>query len=228
MDRYCLLPMLLSSLPQYGLDNLICYSFISCFLSSSSPLSASWYSGVSFSPPACLWWDWPVPYRRFCWVKWDGRWYYSGYMWSDWLRQSYFNRYFPFPQDFHPKSTVYFLWSILYGWPDHAHTVSEDALSTSLRNKGGGTLLLIVEDNMDLMEYLVSVLKPDYKIITAKTGDRGVDNATRSVPDTSRPSGSNGQNIYWKTRSYMFQKWPTALDSKIFHISEGPLHRNSR
>ena len=65
MDRYCLLPMLLSSLPQYGLDNLICYSFISCFLSSSSPLSTSCYSGVSFSPPACLWWGWPHAISSF-------------------------------------------------------------------------------------------------------------------------------------------------------------------
>jgi YesN/AraC family two-component response regulator len=44
-------------------------------------------------------------------------------------------------------------------------------------------LLLIVEDNLELQEYLVSILEPKYKILRAADGEEGLRLAQESTPD---------------------------------------------
>lgn len=66
---------------------------------------------------------------------------------------------------------------------DHAHSLNKAAMSTSLTNTGKEPLLLIVEDNMDLMDYLMSVLESDYRILTARNGEEGLEHAILSIPD---------------------------------------------
>jgi len=66
---------------------------------------------------------------------------------------------------------------------DQAHSTNEAALSTSITNARKEPLLLIVEDNKDLMEYLISVLEPDYRILAARNGEEGLGHAIRSIPD---------------------------------------------
>jgi len=43
--------------------------------------------------------------------------------------------------------------------------------------------LLIIEDNSELREYLVRLLKNEYQIITTENGNQGVEQATEHIPD---------------------------------------------
>ena len=44
-------------------------------------------------------------------------------------------------------------------------------------------LLLLIEDNADVMDYLLDILKKSYRIITAADGEAGVKTALQEVPD---------------------------------------------
>ncbi len=44
-------------------------------------------------------------------------------------------------------------------------------------------ILLIIEDNIDVAEYLESCLSPNYKFIFARNGERGIEEAIENIPD---------------------------------------------
>ncbi len=47
----------------------------------------------------------------------------------------------------------------------------------------GNPLLLIIEDNQDVVQYLVACLKNSYQIISANNGQEGIEKATELIPD---------------------------------------------
>ncbi len=61
------------------------------------------------------------------------------------------------------------------------HTACEDAKDRLYEDKI--PLLLIVEDNRDVVEYLSEVMGSDYRILTAKNGKEGFEKAVSKIPD---------------------------------------------
>ncbi len=52
-----------------------------------------------------------------------------------------------------------------------------------LEGAGGRPLLLLIEDNADVVTYIVGLLEKDYEIHTAPNGQAGIEKATELVPD---------------------------------------------
>jgi len=52
-----------------------------------------------------------------------------------------------------------------------------------LNPEGNAPILLIVEDNFELREYLVSILTPKYEVLEASDGTEGLKIAQESIPD---------------------------------------------
>ncbi len=63
--------------------------------------------------------------------------------------------------------------------------VSAPRLRQEYLNSGASDrpLLLLVEDNVDLLHYLVSILADRYQLLTAKDGQEGIDRALNQLPD---------------------------------------------
>ncbi|MEM8889227.1 MAG: hybrid sensor histidine kinase/response regulator transcription factor, partial [Bacteroidota bacterium] len=76
----------------------------------------------------------------------------------------------------------------LKGFSESALSISpykqvEGEEEISCPNAGGRASLLIVEDNADLMQYLLSCLEGKYKLYVARDGQEGIDLALKHVPD---------------------------------------------
>jgi len=57
------------------------------------------------------------------------------------------------------------------------------AQSPVISSDESAPLLLLIEDNRDVMNYLTGILKPLYRIITAEDGEKGVETALQEIPD---------------------------------------------
>lgn len=55
--------------------------------------------------------------------------------------------------------------------------------STTEETDGAAPLLLVVEDNPDLSNYLVHLLHPEFRVVTAKDGQQGLETALETIPD---------------------------------------------
>lgn len=59
----------------------------------------------------------------------------------------------------------------------------ESLLVESTESAGDKPLLLLVEDNADIREYLISILSKDYQLQVAKDGEQGIEMALAQIPD---------------------------------------------
>ncbi|WP_299435095.1 two-component regulator propeller domain-containing protein [uncultured Maribacter sp.] len=66
---------------------------------------------------------------------------------------------------------------------EHIINEEKDLESNELKNKSKLNTLLIVEDNLELQNYLKEELKNEYKIYTAKNGFEGLEIAEKILPD---------------------------------------------
>lgn len=68
-------------------------------------------------------------------------------------------------------------------YPDALHIQKEENENNFQIKKDSIPLLLIVEDNDEVLEYITSCFKESYEVITAKNGDEGVKIAKDRIPD---------------------------------------------
>ncbi len=61
--------------------------------------------------------------------------------------------------------------------------IEVEKLAGRKSSKGRQALILLVEDNESLLNFMVSLLDENYKIITAKDGEQGVWTAIKQIPD---------------------------------------------
>ncbi len=61
--------------------------------------------------------------------------------------------------------------------------ISNHAADTHASSYEEQSLVLIIEDNADVIEYIISCLKDEYRIITARNGKVGVRKAMETIPD---------------------------------------------
>jgi len=59
----------------------------------------------------------------------------------------------------------------------------QDELNRTLTGDDSKPLILVIEDNRDMCDYIVSSLQPNYQTITAKNGAVGIELATKYSPD---------------------------------------------
>ena len=62
-------------------------------------------------------------------------------------------------------------------------TEIDPSLLVGTQAKKNAPLVLIIEDNIDAIEYIISCLKDDYRILAAKNGSQGVKEAVKNCPD---------------------------------------------
>lgn len=68
--------------------------------------------------------------------------------------------------------------------PETADTLQEDAFSDSNDNKEDNRqIILVVDDNADIRNYVKSILKEKYLVLTAENGEKGLAIAKEKVPD---------------------------------------------
>ena len=67
--------------------------------------------------------------------------------------------------------------------PDLAFPGFEEKGPNELVADDDKPLLLLIEDNRDVVAYLVSILKNDYQIVTAEDGQAGIEMALETIPD---------------------------------------------
>lgn len=68
--------------------------------------------------------------------------------------------------------------------PETADTLQEDAFSDSNDNKEDNRqIILVVDDNADIRNYVKSILKEKYLVLTAENGEKGLTIAKEKVPD---------------------------------------------
>lgn len=86
------------------------------------------------------------------------------------------------PQDIAEQDDIYdnsFTKNLLAAEPDHR---SDNILPASVSDTDK-PLILLVEDNTDMRNYMRFVLQNDYTVIEAEDGDKGIEKAIKNVPD---------------------------------------------
>ena len=62
-------------------------------------------------------------------------------------------------------------------------TPTKEAVTITKKSNEVQPLVLLVEDNVSLLNFMSSLLEDEYKIITAKNGEEGVQTALKKIPD---------------------------------------------
>jgi signal transduction histidine kinase/DNA-binding response OmpR family regulator/streptogramin lyase len=62
-------------------------------------------------------------------------------------------------------------------------TPTKEAVTITKKSNKVQPLVLLVEDNVSLLNFMSSLLEDEYKIITAKNGEEGVQTALKKIPD---------------------------------------------
>lgn len=62
-------------------------------------------------------------------------------------------------------------------------TPTKEAVTITKKSNEVQPLVLLVEDNVSLLNFMSSLLEDEYKIITAKNGEQGVQTALKKIPD---------------------------------------------
>ena len=62
-------------------------------------------------------------------------------------------------------------------------TPTKEAVTITKKSNEVQPLILLVEDNVSLLNFMSSLLEDEYKIITAKNGEEGVQTALKKIPD---------------------------------------------
>ena len=66
---------------------------------------------------------------------------------------------------------------------EEAATTRKEAVTITKKSNEVQPLVLLVEDNVSLLNFMSSLLEDEYKIITAKNGEEGVQTALKKIPD---------------------------------------------
>jgi DNA-binding response OmpR family regulator len=67
--------------------------------------------------------------------------------------------------------------------PDQSNEVEDNKLKTEAEKHKDLPIVLIVEDNADLRQYIRSNMKQDYQFLEAENGKEGFEKATKDIPD---------------------------------------------
>ncbi len=78
-------------------------------------------------------------------------------------------------------TSFYFSLSNEYTYPDAAH--QEEAKSFAREKQQADPVLLVVEDNKDIREYIASTLQDQFEVLTAENGQVGTEIALEKMPD---------------------------------------------
>lgn len=66
---------------------------------------------------------------------------------------------------------------------EEAATPTKEAVTITKKSNEVQPLILLVEDNVSLLNFMSSLLEDEYKIITSKNGEEGVQTALKKIPD---------------------------------------------
>jgi len=66
---------------------------------------------------------------------------------------------------------------------DQQAAVEEDNLLEEAQVDNGNPILLVLEDNRELLEFIISIFKDDYQVLAAEDGEAGLRLATETIPD---------------------------------------------